>query len=73
MIQQLFFMYKSDKENISKDKDYDIIISRENHFNLLKGPEAKSQVLERGGKRRTRRVPKKYKKNKRINHKKSRK
>lgn len=73
MIQQLFFMYKSDKENISKDKDYDIIISTENRFNILKGPKEKSQVLERGGKRRTRRVPKKNKKNKKTNHKKSRK
>ena len=70
MIQQLFFMYKSDKENSSKDKDYDIIISTENRFNILKGPKEKSQVLERGGKRRTRRVPKK---NKKTNHKKSRK
>jgi hypothetical protein len=73
MIEQLFFMYKSDKENISKDKDYDIIISREFHFKRLKGPKVISQVLERGGKRRTRRVPKKYKKYKKTNHKKSRK
>jgi hypothetical protein len=70
MIQQLFFMYKSDKENISKDKDYDIIISTENHFKRFTRTKEKSPVLERGGKRRTRRVPKKYKK---TNHKKSRK
>lgn len=72
MIEQLFFMYKSDKENISKDKDYDIIISTENHFKRLRSPKDKSPVLERGGKRRTRRFPKKNKKNKKTNYKKLR-
>ena len=66
-------MYKSNKENISKNKDYGIIISTENHFKRLKGPKEKSPVLERGGKRRTRRIHRRSKKYKKTNDKKLRK
>jgi hypothetical protein len=79
MIQQLFFMYKlSNKDNLNNDKDYNNIIFQEEYFKRITNPKEHSRlnmqpVLERGGKRRTRRVLKKSKKYKKTNHKKPRK